>query len=332
MNHRLLLGALFAALAPNALADVVYDNLGPGDDYEPQVGWIVSDGPPFGNIVEQAMPFEPSASGPLGMIEFPMTMVGGSAQASISVDVYSDAPGEPLMSLSATSVTTTFAANPANPLAPLVTAAFPGSLSLNAGQRYWIVIANTTPLNGNFLVWNQNTTGATDDVADRRNGGNWNVFADENLAAFRVHTADGLGTTYCGPAAVNSTGSPGIVTATGSAVVSANSLTLVAEGLPANQFGIFLTSRTQAFVPGAGGTSNGNICLGGMIGRFALPSQILNSGGAGTFSFAADLTAFPQGSGFVPVAAGETWNFQAWYRDPVGLGSNFTDGVEIAFQ
>ena len=158
------------------------------------------------------------------------------------------------------------------------------------------------------------------------------MFANEDLAAFRVHTAGSVGTSYCGPAATNSTGVPGVISATGSTAAAANSLTLVAEGLPTNQFGIFLTSRSQAFVPGAGGTSNGNICLGGMIGRFALPNQILNSGSAGSIMFTPDLTAFPQGSGFVPVAAGETWSFQAWYRDPVGLGSNFTDGVEVAFQ
>jgi hypothetical protein len=29
--------------------------------------------------------------------------------------------------------------------------------------------------------------------------------------------------------------------------------------------------------------------------------------------------------------AGQTWNFQAWHRDQVGLGSNFTDGLEIQF-
>ena len=38
--------------------------------------------------------------------------------------------------------------------------------------------------------------------------------------------------------------------------------------LPANQFGIIVTSQTQGFVPNAGGTSNGNLCLGGAIDRF----------------------------------------------------------------
>ena len=31
-----------------------------------------------------------------------------------------------------------------------------------------------------------------------------------------------------------------------------------------------------------------------------------------------------------PVLAGETWNYQAWYRD--GNTNNFTDAVSITFQ
>ena len=31
------------------------------------------------------------------------------------------------------------------------------------------------------------------------------------------------------------------------------------------------------------------------------------------------------------IMMGETWNFQAGHRDGVGLGPNFTDGLEIAF-
>ena len=139
------------------------------------------------------------------------------------------------------------------------------------------------------------------------------------------------GANYC-LAATNSTGAVGVMSASGSTLVSANDMTLTASGLPANQFGIFVTSMTQGFVVGAGGTSNGNLCVAGAIGRYSAPGQILSSGGSGSFSLALNLTATPQGSGFVSVAAGETWNFQAWYRDSVGLGSNFTDGYELEFQ
>ena len=141
-----------------------------------------------------------------------------------------------------------------------------------------------------------------------------------------------IGSLYCNPAIMNSTGSAGTMSAIGSTVAADNDVTLTASSLPANQFGIFVTSMTQAFVPGAGGTSNGDLCLGGSLGRYSAAGQILSSGGNGEFSLALDLTQTPQGAGFVTVMSGETWNFQAWYRDGVGVGSNFTDGLEISFQ
>ena len=73
------------------------------------------------------------------------------------------------------------------------------------------------------------------------------------------------------------------------------------------------------------------LCLAGNIGRLNGPGQILSSGAAGSFTLALDLNQVPQGAGSVAVVAGETWNFQGWHREGVGLGSNFTDGIEIAF-
>lgn len=140
-----------------------------------------------------------------------------------------------------------------------------------------------------------------------------------------------LGTNYC-TAVANSTGSTGVTSASGSIVAAANSLTLTASSLPPNQFGIFVVSRLQGFVPNAGGTSNGNLCLSGVLGRFSSAGQILSSGSAGTFSLAVNTTQIPQGGTFAPILAGETWNFQSWHRDGVGLGSNFTNGVEVTFQ
>lgn len=140
-----------------------------------------------------------------------------------------------------------------------------------------------------------------------------------------------VGMNYC-MAAVNSTGQIGEMSATGSTVAADNNLTLTASNLPANQFGIFVTSMQQGFSMGAGGSSNGNICLAGTIGRYNLAGQILSSGGAGEFSLALDLTQTPQGATFAAIVAGQAWNFQAWHRDPVGLGSNFTNGLEISFQ
>ena len=124
----------------------------------------------------------------------------------------------------------------------------------------------------------------------------------------------------------NSSGNLATLTATGSNSAAANDLTLNASGLPPQQFGIFVTSQTVAMNP------VGNLCLGGMIGRFTQPSQVLLADANGEFSLSLDLTSFPQASGFVPVTSGETWNFQAWHRDIVAPGSGFSDGLAVTFQ
>ncbi len=141
----------------------------------------------------------------------------------------------------------------------------------------------------------------------------------------------GIGTNYC-TAVANSTGSAASMSASGSGSVAANNLVLVASGLPQNAFGFFLTSRTQGFVANPGG-SQGNLCLGGSIGRYVGPGQVQNSGAAGAISLAVDLTQHPTPTGFVSVQVGETWNFTAWYRDSVGgsATSNFADGYTIVF-
>ena len=168
-------------------------------------------------------------------------------------------------------------------------------------------------------------------------GVNWGSGSSNATATVNFHnvefaTASGpIGTNYC-TAVANSTGTAGAMRASGSTIASTNDVTLTAENLPSNQFGIFVTSRTIGFSPGAGGTSNGNVCLGGVIGRYIMGGQILATGSTGSFELPLDLNVTPQGNGVVSILAGETWHFQAWHRDGVGLGSNFTDGIQIDFQ
>ena len=176
-----------------------------------------------------------------------------------------------------------------------------------------------------------NTTGASQnlilevDMFDAGGGNNY----DLNVTGGGVSVGP-IGANYCS-ANANSTGGLSAMSAFGLTSVAANDVTLSASDLPPNQFGIFIVSATQGFVPNAGGTSNGNLCLGGAIGRYVGPGEILSSGAAGEFSLAIDLGLIPQGGGTTATMAGDTWNFQAWHRDAVGLGSNFTDGIEIVF-
>lgn len=140
-----------------------------------------------------------------------------------------------------------------------------------------------------------------------------------------------IGVSYCGPAVPNSTGTAGVMGASGSTSISTNQVSLRAWNLPHWKFGMFVTSRTAGFSPGAGGASEGNLCLGGTIGRFDLAGQLMPTGIAGRMELAIDLRAMPEGGAFVAVPHGQAWHFQAWYRDSVGTGSNFTDGLQIRF-
>lgn len=138
-----------------------------------------------------------------------------------------------------------------------------------------------------------------------------------------------LGTNFCGPAALNSSGQGGVIAAYGSDVASENFLELTASQLPANQFGYFINSTAQGFVQPPG--SQGFLCLSGSIGRHT--SQIGSSGNLGQMTIPIDLTSLPRPGGAYAVQAGETWNWQLWFRDvnPTQT-SNFTDGVMVTFQ
>ncbi|MCP3920871.1 MAG: hypothetical protein GY711_35535 [bacterium] len=326
MKH-LSAALLVALLTPLAHADVVYDNLGPGDTYDPTVGWVVSDGPPFSMVVDQAMPFAPSASGVLDALELPLTLVSSAGNATLTIEIYSDNAGEPGSSLESFLFSGPLPANGQTPVPPLHLIDFPDTVALLAGQPYWIVISVAAPLGGNFVVWNQNIIGDVGTVADRRNGGpGWNLFPNQELAAFRVLTSSDVGTNYCGPAFPNSTGFPAEISASGSAAAAANNLTLTATGLPVGQFGYFLVSETQGFFNPPG--SQGIVCLTANIGRFNQAAQIIQ-GPSG--DLAVDLTALPVNPPHA-VQPGETWNFQCWFRDNnPSLTSNFTDGISIAF-
>ena len=181
---------------------------------------------------------------------------------------------------------------------------------------------------------NNSASGGSEEFVEMFASGVWNDAEDAHAQTTQYIVewdSGGIGTNYC-MAETNSAGTTGTMSATGSAVVANDNLTLVASDLPNGQFGIFVTSRTQGFSPGTNGTSNGNLCLGGAIGRFVGMNQIVFTGSNGEFSLRVPLTMVPQGGGFVAVMPGDSWNFQAWHRDAIGLGSNLTDGLQIMFQ
>jgi len=139
-----------------------------------------------------------------------------------------------------------------------------------------------------------------------------------------------VGTPFC-PVVPNTTGRGGVLAATGSSRASDNVLRLSAHDLPEVSSVLYLVSPIQDFVPGAGG-SQGNLCLASPTGRYVTQVDWTSSVGFSEQRF--DLTRIPQANTLVAASAGETWHWQAWYRDTVGGAptSNFTNGVRVTLQ
>ncbi|MEZ6015013.1 MAG: hypothetical protein R3F49_07870 [Planctomycetota bacterium] len=189
----------------------------------------------------------------------------------------------------------------------------------------------TTTTDDEVLQW-QNTTGLpTVVVLEVRIATGANDECNTYDLVVATGPGSAIGTSYCGPAVNNATGQPGVLAVFGSDVAATNDVTLAADSLPPSGLGYFLASRSQDLVA-MPGVSIGNLCLGAPVGRFDGAAQ--SSGATGRIVQAIDLTALPFAGGAQSAQAGESWNFQCWYRDSlVGLAtSNFTDAVSVTFQ
>jgi hypothetical protein len=139
-----------------------------------------------------------------------------------------------------------------------------------------------------------------------------------------------IGTNYCAPSIPNSTGNSGHLSAVGSTAAAAQNVQLTASSLPPGQPGYFVASRTQGFIANPGG-STGNLCVVGNQARYRAPGQVffVTPGGTGSLQVGNINVPTNPAPGEV-IAAGDSWNWQAWYRD-AGMTNNFTDGLNILF-
>jgi len=144
---------------------------------------------------------------------------------------------------------------------------------------------------------------------------------------------------FCDPANVNSTGNS--VTLEASDFSGSGDFHIEATGGPNNQFGMVIVSST-ALDPGIP-VSQGNLCLGAPIGRYAsnagpglssigrfdAAGVLQNLFGTSTTGTGFDVPAvLPSPPGGI-ISSGSTWHFQLWYRD--GTASNFSNGISVAF-
>lgn len=162
------------------------------------------------------------------------------------------------------------------------------------------------------------TPGPATQVRFTANDSDSQSIVEAGVDGFLVGRSDcGVGQNYC------VSGQNGaLISADGSASVSANDLVLRAEGVPPGVNGIFFYGDLQTAVL----LGQGVRCVGGSAGLFRL-QPVTNSGSAGELSHALDLTAPPLPGG--AITPGSTWNFQAWFRS--GGTSDLTDGLSVTF-
>ena len=127
---------------------------------------------------------------------------------------------------------------------------------------------------------------------------------------------DDVGMAFC-ISTVNSTGSAAVLSGSGSASISANSLTLRSDNVP-NSSGLFFFGPNQIQVP----FGDGFRCVGGMTQRINPP--VFGMGNAATRMIDVQALGF---------SAGQTTNIQHFFRDTQagGAGFNTSTGLEISF-
>ena len=133
----------------------------------------------------------------------------------------------------------------------------------------------------------------------------------------------GFGLSGC----ANSTGSGAIICGGGSASVSADDLTLSVSDLPPNQFGVFFMGGGQIRAVFGDGFRCVGPSAGQTIFRFNPPTS---SGAQGVVNLGPGL-----GSSTGQISAGQSWNFQFWYRDPsgpCGHAYNLSSALSVIFQ
>ncbi|MEM8712674.1 MAG: S8 family serine peptidase, partial [Planctomycetota bacterium] len=213
--------------------------------------------------------------------------------------------------------------------------AFAPGTDAHSGVDGYSILWSTSPTSNANATLDQTTTTATRNlsvgtwylhVRVRDVAGNWSP-TSAHFGPF-IRTAE-CGTTYCS-SNINSSGSVAAITSIGTDQRSENNLTVRGSQMPGSTVGFFLVSPTAGFAANPGG-SQGNLCLGGAVGRYS--ATVLSSGATGSFQLALNLAAVPTPTGTASVSAGSTWRWQAWFRDAVGgvPTSNFTDGLRVRF-
>lgn len=127
----------------------------------------------------------------------------------------------------------------------------------------------------------------------------------------------------------NSTGGGAVLTSSGSTSIAADDLVLELSGVPPGAMTLFIASQGIRRVP----LLSGLLCVGGNGNKFYRYLPFGNADGQGIAMRGPGLIAYSCSGALAPgscIMAGQTWYFQAYYRDPndpCGTGANLSNGL-----
>jgi plastocyanin len=126
---------------------------------------------------------------------------------------------------------------------------------------------------------------------------------------------------------LNSLGSGGTLTATGTPSVSADSVVLAGGAMP-DSSALYFQGTTQVAAGAGGAFGDGLRCAGGSVVRLGLKT---NAGGASTWPSGGDPALSVKGG----ATAGSTLNYQVWYRNAAAFCTastfNLTNGYSVTW-
>ena len=137
---------------------------------------------------------------------------------------------------------------------------------------------------------------------------------------------DGSVANYCATSP-HSAGPGAIMFSGGEPSVSENNFFLQVDFAPGEKFGLFYYGPNQIQTS----FGDGLRCVGGMTSRI---NPVVQTDQLGYAEHHLDFTLPPANSGASQIFPDSTWNFQFWFRDPMGPGGsgfNLSDGLSVTF-